>query len=476
MLKKSIFKKSGIYFAILVLLFSLSFAEAKTGTCLNPKGGNYCNQKSQASDCYCDNSCVTYGDCCDDYKQTCAAQSTFAQSTFCPLYTCPIQPEGCHYEPGKDGNGCPTCGKLVCDKCAAEGQTCSGIHGITCCSGLHCLGTKGLPGGETCVKDKVECNSDSDCPQPDCFKAPCPKNVCIEGKCVLSTCGNGICETCENTCCSTCTGESCLNNCRGYCHQDCQSNIVCGNGICESGEAGSCPSCIYSNPPCLIACQAGTCPQDCKNGTIVSEQVTCIFSNTKINVNTCYSSKGDQCSGASSCTVKVSGTKNEKITWKSSCGGYAYTIIDGIDEKAVFSCNAQQTCKDSDDGINYYIKGIATTCPSVGDGPCDYSTDKCLSDSGNDNNGVHANILQEYYCDDSNQIKSVSYECPNGCKDGACMKKNQITKEDVIGWIKTNCKDSISPPPVVENQKSSGLPVTANAVSKIFVNKEYWKD
>lgn len=47
-------------------------------------------------------------------------------------------------------------------------------------------------------------------------------------------------------------GESCLPR-----------KQACGNNICEPGEADDCPACIHSNPACLAACLAGTCPQDC---------------------------------------------------------------------------------------------------------------------------------------------------------------------------------------------------------------------
>ena len=31
------------------------------------------------------------------------------------------------------------------------------------------------------------------------------------------------------------------------------------------------------------------------------------------------------------------------LTWKSSCGGYAYTVIDGVDENIEFKCETQAT-------------------------------------------------------------------------------------------------------------------------------------
>ena len=46
------------------------------------------------------------------------------------------------------------------------------------------------------------------------------------------------------------------------------NNSVCGNGICDVGEANFCPACVYSHPACMIACRAGTCPQDCPSQNI----------------------------------------------------------------------------------------------------------------------------------------------------------------------------------------------------------------
>ncbi|MCX6800902.1 MAG: hypothetical protein NTZ73_01825 [Candidatus Diapherotrites archaeon] len=39
-----------------------------------------------------------------------------------------------------------------------------------------------------------------------------------------------------------------------------------------------------------------------------------------------------------SCTAEVKGAKGTKLTWKSTCGGYAYTTVDGENEYAEFKC------------------------------------------------------------------------------------------------------------------------------------------
>jgi len=67
------------------------------------------------------------------------------------------------------------------------------------------------------------------------------------------------------------------------------------------------------------------------------------------------------------------------------------------------------TCTDSDGGKDYYNKGCTTY--SIGSGATEEVCDFCRN-----------NTLQEYYCK-VDQRDLVLYQCPNGCKDGACLLK-----------------------------------------------------
>ena len=73
------------------------------------------------------------------------------------------------------------------------------------------------------------------------------------------------------------------------------------------------------------------------SGSQLKESVTCVFAGSQ-SVEECYSATGLGCKGIGSCTVTVTGSKGEKIDWKSSCGGYATTVVDGVDEKIQFAC------------------------------------------------------------------------------------------------------------------------------------------
>jgi hypothetical protein len=70
--------------------------------------------------------------------------------------------------------------------------------------------------------------------------------------------------------------------------------------------------------------------------SMVKEDVKCVFANSK-NTESCYSEYGS-CKGIGTCVATIYAHKNKKLTWKSSCGGYAYTVVDGKSESAQFKC------------------------------------------------------------------------------------------------------------------------------------------
>jgi hypothetical protein len=84
--------------------------------------------------------------------------------------------------------------------------------------------------------------------------------------------------------------------------------------------------------------------KESENIETITEQVKCIFDGSK-EKQTCYMAETDYilCSGIETCIVNVKGDKGDKITWKSSCGGYAYTTLDGENEYAKFDCGEIKT-------------------------------------------------------------------------------------------------------------------------------------
>ena len=93
----------------------------------------------------------------------------------------------------------------------------------------------------------------------------------------------------------------------------------CGDGRCDARLENS-----------------NNCPTDC-GGSVLTEEVKCVFDGSSSSQK-CYSDKGVGCDGVGTCVTKVSGQKGEKVTWKSSCGGSATTVIDGQSDYAKFEC------------------------------------------------------------------------------------------------------------------------------------------
>jgi len=84
--------------------------------------------------------------------------------------------------------------------------------------------------------------------------------------------------------------------------------------------------------------------------TTVSEQVKCVF-NGATTEQKCWGDAPSptvgnptrfSCTGMGTCVVTASGQKGTPVTWGSSCGGSANTVIDGNNEYANFSCASTQ--------------------------------------------------------------------------------------------------------------------------------------
>ena len=84
----------------------------------------------------------------------------------------------------------------------------------------------------------------------------------------------------------------------------------------------------------------------------VKEQVKCVFANS-VSDQKCFNEYGQTCGGTGTCVIDVSGEKGKMLTWKSTCGGYAYTMMDGSNEYAEFNCQAatQTTNQTSSESI-----------------------------------------------------------------------------------------------------------------------------
>ncbi|MFH1365401.1 MAG: hypothetical protein ABIH28_02365 [archaeon] len=325
----------------------------------------------------------------------------------------------CASESGVCGGiaGIQCCSGLTCDvngnypdnsgicikKCAKEGEKFSLVYTneypSQCCAGL------------------TEWNSGMD-------TRKVVDNICIEtglvsglpvGTCI--NCGDGICKSPENICncpkdCSVtkkvCTAEDRGKACTEQYNPVCgwfNSNIKCIMFPCAQTFGNSCSACsnkdveYYTEGSCPALPPECSSDKDCKesvclNGGFVHEQcvegkcklmstcreeevkekVECIFSGST-QLQKCYTAEQNSrayCSGKESCATDILGYKGERIIWKSTCGGYAYTTIDGTTKSVKFDCGVVGICQPSqcDDGILTECKidngqCICSTCPPI---------------------------------------------------------------------------------------------------------------
>src|SRR3989344_1515019 len=177
---------------------------------------------------------------------------------------------------------------------------------------------------------------------------------------------------------------------------------------------------------------------------VVVEQVKCIFKGSTTK-QSCYSSKGS-CEGVDTCGVEVRGVMGEQVTWKSSCGDYAYTKMDGQSEYAEFSC--APVCGNSQCESGESCSSCSSDCgvcaPLCGNGKCEAneSCSSCSLDCG-----ACAPLCGNRICEFSESCSSCSVDCgpcPLICGNGKCEGNETCS---------TCSNDCGSCPPVCGNGK-----------------------
>jgi hypothetical protein len=223
----------------------------------------------------------------------------------------------------------------VCDKgsgkCVLASASCPALP---CPKGYVCQPAAAPGAGSKCVQD---CRVLGTCPGVQDY-CEASSGLCLpcDPKVMSAKCG-GVAEdvTCvfdgsplEQKCSST------KGSCSGF--GSCTVSIVGKAGEVVSWTA----SCASAAVQTTIDGQSKKALFKCAAAGPVQESVKCVFSGASATTaaQECYSDLGHGCKGVGSCMVKVSGTMGQKLTWKSSCGGYAYTTLDGKDESATFTC------------------------------------------------------------------------------------------------------------------------------------------
>lgn len=194
------------------------------------------------------------------------------------------------------------------------------------------------------------------------------------------------------------------------------------------------------------------CPSNiCKDGACIKaeeikEQVKCIFYNSDILAQPTTAKPYEKCyadlrpavqavctsdgnvaeeNGKKYlyCLVDVAGEKGTKLAWKSSCGGYAYTVIDGNNENVEFNCVPASNVTEEQikgKGFRYaYLQcydGLEQKIPAPMSAPCqssefwqriaaDFCKNHCYADQSKC--GVNSfSVSQECYID-TEEIVSI---------------------------------------------------------------------
>ena len=485
----SMIRKKAAYFLIFVLLFSISisFVDAKAGTCKNPNGGTYCNSKSQVSDCACDAACVAYGDCCDDYKEICDGPTASGKQPNPVSDNSNTPPIGwlddanCNiiggwaldldtrsaaitvhiYKDGPAGSGtfvtaATTTGLRQDINNIYDNSSTVNTHGFTIATPdslkdgkshdiyIHGIDSTTPAAGPNPVLSgtpkKIQCEKDS-CAGVVCNRPPSP--VCYGNYSVLYS-TNGICV--QGFCRWTNTSTYCPYGCKdGACVKEAPkfnlsnypSMFVKGdnfNGVLVVGDkAGNSDVLAMSDiisglkniavGPVRFASEVngieqnilsvgGACanaitaqiegyPQDCVNGLKPGTGKINLYTH---NGYAHLVVKGYYDSDTLAAANVLANYKDYKLS------GVEYTV-----NSPVQICTDSDADKEHPDGKDYYVKGTTT-------GPHSYygvssDTDMC-SDSY---------LLKEFYCyyNDMSGMEIVTeenYQCPNGCKDGACIQ------------------------------------------------------
>ena len=208
-----------------------------------------------------------------------------------------------------------------------------------------------------------------------------------------TNCGDGVCEGTEtcNDCVSDC--GSCVSCGDGSCNGDetcatCEADCgacppVCGDSICEGDETcatceADCGSCIY--------CGDGSCNG---NETCATCEADC---------GSCEYCGDGSCNGDETCATCEADCGVCEYCGDGSCNG------DETCSSCEQDCGACESCTDSDNGVNYYIKGFVSTASET-------YWDYCSGSA-----------IVEYYCEGTS-AKTSWWDCGTFvCQDGVCVE------------------------------------------------------
>ena len=173
------------------------------------------------------------------------------------------------------------------------------------------------------------------------------------------------------------------------------------------------------------------CPNGCSNGACINTTASCVDSDGGLN----YNVKGNATKGslfyADYCGAQQ--TNGSQYLLEQYCDAnanavqYAYLCPGGCNNGVCI--NITTPCVDSDNGLNFNVKGTVTK------GSLSY-TDYCGAQQTNG-----SQYLLEQYCDVNANAVQYTYLCPNGCNNSACISQTTPTNVTLQGSDGTWCYD-----------------------------------
>ena len=188
----------------------------------------------------------------------------------------------------------------------------------------------------------------------------------------------------------------------------------------------------YCKDASTWAMETYTCPNGCSNGACIAGTQTCYD----------YDGGKDYYKKSSVLITEASGTQH---WYNDQCydstkvmENYCDGNNDAID---VYACpngcsdgkciTTTQTCKDYDDGLNFYVK--SSVLIKRLDGSQNWYNDACTGDGKS---------VYENYCS-GNEWKMSTYACPVGCSDGKCIMPSGTTCIDYDNGPNPYIKSSV---------------------------------
>ena len=223
----------------------------------------------------------------------------------------------------------------------------------------YCIGKEGggcTPCQYACENGECIAPASTICTDPDGTNHFAAGKTCIGSTCELDRCeGNMIIEyTCKDNKILVDHTYGCINGCsEGACLSETTTpeTTTCTqreNTCCKGNICGTLLGCDSSSISVFKGCDANCIPiSSCqpKSTEEVKEQVRCIFANSKTEQRCYLSEYNDKffCLGVETCTMDVNGYRGQQLVWKSTCGGYGYTTVDGTKDDIAFECRIEET-------------------------------------------------------------------------------------------------------------------------------------